>query len=582
MISRLRLVHYKGFNDFTLSLKGSSVIVGPNNAGKTTIIGAVRLCAYLINQAHSRKPDVLVFDETRDRKIPGFTLALPESQFTQENIRHEFRETETRLELEFTNRAKLFAVWPVEDDAYFYLEQLEGMPVRDKNAARQHFGSIGVVPTISPVEHREVVLTYKHVKENYNTRLVSRHFRNQIYHLRDREPDKYPDFVAFALENTPEIERCALNLSTTSGEPELDFFYRETSTHTEKEIYWAGDGLQIWLQVLFHIWRQPDASVLVLDEPDVFLHPDLQRRLVRVLEDVNSQVILATHAPEVLAEWSRESVVIVDRTKGKSRRVNDDRAFAKLNDALGSGFNLRLAKTLRSRVALFVEGTDMKILRNVAKTVGAHRFSKEKGLAVVPMEGYSKRGMSSAFGWLNESFLNNAVDVFVVLDRDYRSDQAVEQANAELKAFDVRVHAWKRKELESYFLEASTIARMTGLDLDTIESLLDECVQETKTDVLSRYLSERYHEEKGPKQHLVSTNQKYLPEFDTLWANQQWRRHAAPPKAVISALNEKLQEIGKKPVSARGISYAMRRDEVPAEMRDLILNVEQLLHTSHL
>jgi len=354
-----------------------------------------------------------------------------------------------------------------------------------------------------------------------------------VQSLRDR--DEYDSLKKYMVTNTPEIVYVELTTSLTgTGDWELDLFYCEPSSRTEKELYWAGDGLQIWLQVLFHIWRQRDVEILVLDEPDVFLHPDLQRRLVRLLEELDTQVVLATHAPEILAEVSRDSVVLVDRTRKVSKRIEDDRALGFLNDALGSGFNLRLAKALRSRVVLFVEGQDMKMLSNIAKAVGADRFAREQGLAVVPMEGYSKRGMSSSFGWLNAQFLDGAVDVFVVLDRDYRSDELVEAHVAELQKSGVHAHVWSRKELESYLLIPEVIARISKSDVDAVQGYLDEAADSMRGMVLARCLAEKNLEKRSSGQDQVTINERFLGEFEERWQDRNWRLAAVPPRTCCT------------------------------------------------
>ncbi len=80
-IERLRLTRYKGFLDYQLRLSGSSIIVGPNNAGKTTIIAALRLCAALIAQAKRKRAELFEHDETRDRRVRAYPLRLPSGQF---------------------------------------------------------------------------------------------------------------------------------------------------------------------------------------------------------------------------------------------------------------------------------------------------------------------------------------------------------------------------------------------------------------------------------------------------------------------------------------------------------------------
>jgi ABC-type multidrug transport system fused ATPase/permease subunit len=51
MLKRLHLSQYKAFEKFDITFRsGQNILVGPNNAGKSTIIAALRLCALLMRQ----------------------------------------------------------------------------------------------------------------------------------------------------------------------------------------------------------------------------------------------------------------------------------------------------------------------------------------------------------------------------------------------------------------------------------------------------------------------------------------------------------------------------------------------------
>ena len=439
---------------------------------------------------------------------------------------------------------------------------------------RDWYSTIGVIQTFSPVEHREQLLSEGHVQINLGTRLASRHFRNQLYYLRQSNAGDYAQLCVFLVDSTPEIGNISLVSSMGEGDPTLTLLFEETVSRSDKEICWAGDGLQVWLQLLFHIWRQSGMSTLILDEPDVFLHPDLQRRLVHILEDLECQVVLATHAPELLAEASRETVIMIDRHRRRSRRITDDAVLSDLNAVLGSGFNLRLAKALRSRVALFVEGQDMRVLKNFARTLGARFVAQDRGLTVVPMGGASNRGVAGSFGWLNSNLLDDAVNIRMLLDRDYLSDSAVANIEEEFARAGVSAHVWERKELESYLLSPSALARLAGAEESEIVELLDEVTADLKSAVRSRYLASRVESGRGQGEHLVSAYDRFIPEFEEKWDNgREWRLYACPAKDVLSGLNRRLQAGGRKAVTASALSSKMRADEIPPEMRDLLLEL---------
>ena len=139
---------------------------------------------------------------------------------------------------------------------------------------------------------------------------------------------------------------------------------------------------------------------LILDEPEVFLHPDLQRRLVRLLEFTDKQVVVATHSSELLAEVDPRDIALVDRSVRSARKMKEDSALLSVADQLGSRFNLALSKALRSRAVLFVEGRDAKLLRLVARAGDFPLIEREHGLAIVEMDGFSPHDHVEAFDWL--------------------------------------------------------------------------------------------------------------------------------------------------------------------------------------
>jgi len=51
----------------------------------------------------------------------------------------------------------------------------------------------------------------------------------------------------------------------------LDVFYQEADSRIPKELVWAGDGIQVWLQLLYHVYRVQNCETIVLDEPEVYL-----------------------------------------------------------------------------------------------------------------------------------------------------------------------------------------------------------------------------------------------------------------------------------------------------------------------
>jgi predicted ATP-dependent endonuclease of OLD family len=347
---------------------------------------------------------------------------------------------------------------------------------------------------------------------------------------------------------------------------------RKRAAGIDKEVFWAGDGLQIWLQLLLHIFRLQKADVIVLDEPDVFLHPDLQRRLVRLLESVDAQTITATHSPELLAEAPPESVVWVDKARRRSIRAPDSSVLTDLMTAIGTQFNIRLARALRAKRVLFLEGNDMKILRHLAEAVDATNLAREADIAIIPLRGYSNWDRIEPFVWLMRDLLREAVEVFIVLDRDYRTKRQVDQVQDRLKKIGVHGHVWRRKELENYLLEPRVVAAVMGVEESEAEARLDAVTADLKDSVTERAAFERVKDAKPGDRAAI--RERVVREFDTIWSDPRLRLAACPPKEVLSRVNRALEAEGKKALTFQRLARTMKRDDVPDEVKNLLLRID--------
>jgi len=573
VLKSLRLVNFRGFIDFTLTFSEGAYLVGPNNAGKSTLLTAIRLADALVRFAYRRRPDVSETD--RGIRVVGYPISLREFPALRDSIRYEFGTDETRLELTWRNGARLDAVWPDESDEdrspFFYLTQATGAAVRAPVQARASFPALGVIPILGPAEHTEKLLDDAYVKQNVSGRLSSRHFRNQLIALKDT--GQLDDFLSWAEPWMGDLTFDDVVVSIEEDGAVVRAFFYEGGSRVPKEVVWAGDGIQVWLQLLLHIHRVRDHETVVLDEPEVYLHPDLQRRLIRLLESTDRQIVVATHSSEMVAESDGRLTVLIDRSRRRAVRPRGDSEYEKLSSMLGTAFNLRLAKALRSRVVVFVEGRDMSVIRRFASTLRLAALENEQGVTVLPLNGYSNWQQVEPFQWLTGSILPEALTTFVVLDRDYRSDGSRADVMTRLREVGVNGHVWMRKELESYLITPAVIARISGASERLVQDLLAEIVAGMETDVFSRMLDEQLRSQVTATQHAVSVMSVFKPEFDRRWAEPEFRLSSSPPKQILAHLNDRLQATGHKAVSVSGLARAHRSGEIDSEVVDLLSSI---------
>jgi hypothetical protein len=581
-VRAVTLTNYKGFRSTRVSLEGTSVLVGANNAGKSTVVGALRLIAAGMPLARSRGPNHYIAQGSG--RLTGWALsaaAVEAAAFSGENVRHDFREHEAQIELLLDNGVTLRVTWPAPDDdpdsgadapaPLLSIDGYAGAAGSARLAAVQLVPAIGVVPSLTPVDDRETRIARERLRTNLTSRRASRSFRNAL--LAVAEDGDWDELEEHLLSVTPELRALSVRARPTDRAQELDVFYREPSGH-ERELTWAGDGLQIWLQAMFHLWRNRDANVIVLDEPDVFLHPELQRRLAQHLFALPAQKILATHSVEVLAEAPPGSAVWVDRTRRNSERPRRDGALAMLGRRLGSGLELGVARALRSRVALFVEGQDMQVLSRMAVAVGARRIGAGADVSVVPLGGFDRHDLASAFAEVL-SVLGSDVRVRVILDRDLRDDETAAAVRQRIAARGAQAHIWQRKEIESYLLDSGVIARRTGLPEEEAARLLTEQIEALATDTRHALTGRRLEARGGRNERTVLREAE--AEFDRLWGTVEGRLRLVAPKAVLSGLNPGLQQRRLPTLNARALAEQLSADSLPLEVHDLLNGIEDLL-----
>lgn len=277
----------------------------------------------------------------------------------------------------------------------------------------------------------------------------------------------------------------------------------------------------------------------------------------------------------MVAEADPKLVTLVERTRKRARRAEGSAELESLSRMLGTAFNLRLARALRSRVALFVEGQDMVVLRRLAKTLDMSALAAERGVTVIPLEGYSRQVQVGPFAWLCRNLLPEAIKVFVILDHDYRSTEVSERLEKEFASQGIGAHIWRRKELESYLLTPVVIARISGASLDQTNEILEQVSLSMEGHVFGQMLSEEIEFRKVTGRHVSTITAEFKKVFDLNWQDSQWRLYSCPAKDVLSALNRELHDRKYKPVSVRALASNHRAYEIPSEMVAILRSVEE-------
>lgn len=226
-----------------------------------------------------------------------------------------------------------------------------------------------------------------------------------------------------------------------------------------REIFWSGFGFQIWCQMLTHLVQASGSSIFLIDEPDVYLHSDLQRQLVAILKVLGPDIIVATHSTEIISESDADEIVLISKDRPKSRRLKSPVELGEIFRLLGSSANPVLTQLAKTRRVVFVEGHDYRLLSRFARKLRSPRAAVRSDFAVVPTEGFNAEKIKSLLAGM-EHPLGRKVLAGAILDRDYRSDEECEAIEAGLLTQCEFAQIHRRKEIENFALVPRALNRL--------------------------------------------------------------------------------------------------------------------------
>lgn len=544
-LKSLDFFDYKSFPRFTLPAKTKNVLVGPNNAGKSTALDALRIAFDVLRFAGRRTASL------RSQGADGVcaTYSVPAS-VVQVDLRYcvrDFEEIKARIELTATNGNRFVVKMEAGSDLECYLAS-STQPQKNSKYLRTQFPlEISVVPTLSPLEQNEELVRFETVERNRFSRLASRNFRNFWLHKTNEEFESFADLVELGWPGIrlmkPEVE---------PGDRRIVRMYFRDGRNV-REVQWAGFGFQVWMQTMMHVLQSDHRSILVLDEPDIYLHPDLQHRLLRLVGQRVGQFFIATHSTEIINAADPGDVLLIRPAARSAKRIKTEKNYTEVYTAIGSSENSQFARLARTQKVLYFEGTDNRILSKISKSLGGIDYLSGSSVTLMKTDGFSNWGKVSTTAWVFKEFFELDVQVAALFDRDYRSDEEVDAFKNEMKEKDSYCCVLPFKEIENVLLVPRAIRSaiekysrsiVSEAALSIVDSELSNLIENSRDHVFSRrigyFIQQRLS--KNPKADTPTLSAEFQSSFSEKWKDPNFRKSVAPGKEIFSSISRFVQE----------------------------------------
>ena len=171
---------------------------------------------------------------------------------------------------------------------------------------------------------------------------------------------------------------------------------------------------QLFLRTLSIKMLEPKNSIILIDEPELSLHPKWQQRIIEVYKKIgeNNQIIIATHSPHILGSVSSENIFILYRDE-------NGKIEAKTGDELYSSYGQPVDRVLKDIMGL--------------ESVRTPKIEKdlEELRKLVDEDKYDTKEFKEKYNDLLEILGNTDEDLFLI-DMDVKIKQKV-NSNVESK-----------------------------------------------------------------------------------------------------------------------------------------------------
>lgn len=159
MIKKMTLKNYRCFEDYTINFKDETLIVGENNAGKSTIIEALRIISVTVNKLFKNRQYINANDSLNiPKNIRGFNLNLDAYKVDLRSIVYFYKENiNAEIIAEFENNV-IFKIYLNPECVFATIYNKSGVNIKSiTNAKKMNENDlkVNIMPHLNLIREKE-------------------------------------------------------------------------------------------------------------------------------------------------------------------------------------------------------------------------------------------------------------------------------------------------------------------------------------------------------------------------------------------------------------------------------------------
>lgn len=380
-LSSISISNHSRIQDFTVEARRHVVIVGANNAGKTSVL---RLLNLVLGASTAGLYQALSAEDLRDKGQPLIVeLVLTDFADAEVPFFHQEITVGTDGVTESLTIQLVCEPDPSDDDAvlirrWFPESGHDRTPTREQIAAfgwrymrSNRAGSTAMLDGSDSAVRTLLDATDLGKSRETLVKLL-KDFNEQ---LGGAEPvEDLLTRVATHLSRSMPKELSADDLMVQStADPDEDVLGNVTMFLKRGEkpasLTEQSDGFRQLIAMTLFDLAQGQANMVAIDEPELHLHPASQRTIAELLSGEGNQKIIVTHSPYIVQKFEPSEVIALDHA-GRAHQI-PTAFYSAVEKQRVSWWSPSLLEALAARYVIAVEGiADRIIVEGVAKAKG--------------------------------------------------------------------------------------------------------------------------------------------------------------------------------------------------------------------
>lgn len=483
MIRQVIIKRFKNIDHLELTLQNMNVLIGANNAGKSSILQAIQFAVSVAQtttlersarwiQASDKlptslTPNQLIYAPLRD----VYSLAKGGELKTDINsaIQVIFQDDEFQECIITIRKGKN------KNIAIELFHQKLGKKLQNI----EHPFSI-YVPGLAGVPGYEELKSPGIIRRAAARGDANNIFRN-ILLLLNKSPAEWNQFISDIHSIFPNVEF----IVEFDNEKDEHLNIKIRKQFIELPIDASGTGFLQIVQILSYI-NLYKPQLLLLDEPDAHLHPDNQRKLAQKLLEISEsrgvQIIISTHSRHLYDQLDEQAQIcwISEGSLNLEEHIETRDVLMRL----GALDKIDIANGIQTKLIVLTEDADQEPIKAILTSSGIKLSETE----VLSYEGCSDIKTANI---LSEYIHKHHPKIPIVVhrDRDYNTDDEIELIKTKYSEDIKQTFITKGTDLESYFVNAAHIHRLYPNDLSEIEAtaLVNDAIAEVKDKSIDIY-----------------------------------------------------------------------------------------------